>query len=588
MRTNSQLSKKIWTILPAVSIFLISSAWAAEQANIDLGLSRPDAHYAGALENELLGTVLTTGDLDGDGAMDFVAGGPHGDNPVTGADRTGVVFVVFGPIPASTAGYDLGKIADRPAEEVTWISGMDKEDWLGSAVAVGDLTGDGIDDLAVGAPMANGADNKIDWQGEVLIFKGGASLRSARELKPAESDFIIYGAKEFDRAGIGLTIGDLSGDGIADLAVLAPFGDVELEGATGRLYLFFGGETFSATHGRVISGTESRRIEEIDFGSISSANNNNLAIADINGDTVGDLLIGSPGAERDGLRNDSGIVYTLIGSATLAASRDRIDFSSRESYGALFQHNGKAEQMGQSLAVSRTQPDGTPWIALGAPLGDYGSRGQCGLVFLFKGGPWIDSATNILAVEKADWQVYGDDDAQSIGTSLAFGDLDGDGWDDLLIGAHLAEGPPRDDDARVGRVYVIYASTLRAATEPLDLETDYDLVIYGDTKKDEFGYVVAASPLFAGNNIDDLLVTSWLGDGPPEIDRGGCGEIYLFQDRSVAPIIAADLSGDGLLDYRDVFLKALPENNGLSEGATVLRMESSASLYRFLSSWQNR
>ena len=565
--------------------------WTAQNASIDLDLDRSDRTFIGWREGDRLGTVLATGDLDADGNTDFVVAAPHADNPLTGRDRCGVVFVVFGPVQESTEAYDFSTIEDRPATEITWIIGIDEEDWLGCALAVGDLTGDGTDDLAIGIPLSFGPGNRKTWMGEVLIYQGGKALRDTRQLDPNTADHVIYGDRDFDRIGFGLAIGDLTGDGIGDLAVLAPFGDSSRSEWNNRLYLLFGGDTFAATAPQEIPLSQSLLLENIDFDHTSSGNNNNLAIADVNGDSIGDLLIGSPGARRDAIKDNAGIVYVLSGSASLPGITEALDFSDRTTYDVLFQHGRREDRMGQALAVSQVQPDGNPWFAFGAPWGDYDKRDICGLVYLFKGGAWVNSATDILVEDSSAITIIGEDDGHAIGAALAFGDVDGDGWSDLLIGCPFSEGPPRDDDARVGRVYVLYGPTLQAATDIIDLKKDYDLVIYGDRKKEEFGYVVATAEIFAetaADTAEDLLIASWLGDGPPENEGNARGEVYLFKDRYTGPkSTLADFSGDGMIDYQDAFLLGRPQNNGLPS-KTSLQSEIQPALWNFVREWKKR
>ena len=571
---------------------VVPAAQAAEQAEIDLDLESANQVYLGGQSSDRLGTVIAVGDLDGDGVDDIVVGAPHAENPVNGENRAGLAYIFFGPIASGTPEYDLNLIADRPAEEVTWIGGDDEEDWLGSAVAAGDITGDGIDDLIVSVPLSFGPDNDEIWRGEVLVFKGGAALRATRQLLPEESDFIIYGQQEYDRIGVGLVVGDLTGDGIVDLGVLSPFGDDTLkEDIANRLYLFFGGATFADGRSREISLTESRLLKEFDFDYLSSGNNNNLAVGDVNGDGVGDLLVGSPGADRDALGDDAGVVYTLLGSADLAASTDPIDFSIRDSYAARFLHTESREQLGQALAISPMQPDGVPWIAMTVPFGDYDDNILAGLVYVYEGGAWIDSATDVVVNEDDAKLIYGEDDRYSIGNAVTFGDFDGDGWSDLLIGCPFTEGPPRDDDQRKGRAYILLASTIRNATQPLNLETDFDLVVYGRREKDEFGYCVAAGSVLeesTADAADDIIVTAWLGDGPPENREGSRGEVYFLEDlREDVPVTKGDLNGDRVVDYKDALMLCLPAVNGLPR-ASMLLSDSEPLVLDFLRGWQSR
>ncbi len=575
----------IWGCLLAAGIGLSSTPvlGIGQQASLDLRFQAADRFVIGARNDDRLGTVMAVGDFDGDGSEDLALGAPHANHPLTGRARNGLAYVLFGPIAPGTAPYDLLALEQGPPGEALQLMGADEEDWLGFSLSLGDLNGDGVDDLAVGVPLADGPDNALDWQGEVLIFWGRPAWRTVSRIEPASADLVLYGQDFFDRLGIGLAIGDLNADGYGDLVASAPFGQDNNRELANRVYLFFGPDL-----------QRCRLIENVDFDSYSSGNNNNLAVGDVNGDNVADLVLGSARGDAFAPAGRAGMVYVLFGKRSLSAATEALDFSKREEFQLLCKADDSYDYLGQAVAVAEAGPQMPPWMAISAPGGDYHERGwgSSGVVYLVAGGAWLATGTDLPLPGTTAIAIYGGDDYQQAGASLTFGNVDGDSLPDLLIGAPFAEGPPRHDDRRVGRVYCLYGTTLLGGgTEPLNLREDYDLVIYGDRKYDEFGYALAAAALLVDatpGEGDNIIASAWTGDGLPERGRGNTGEVYLFADRNPGLGASGDLNGDGQTDFRDAFLLSLPEHRQPTKTGLSQVQTPQTPVLLFLKEWRNR
>jgi hypothetical protein len=236
-------------------------------------------------------------------------------------------------------------------------------------------------------------------------------------------------------------------------------------------------------------------------------------------------------------------------------------------------------------------PGNRPWLALGASQADdnFEGEGNTGVVYLLEGGPRLNAATDILLPATTEaLDIYGWESHEYTGQSVVFGDVDADGLADLIIGGPLSEGPKRDDDARKGRVYCVFGSTLEAATQPLSLKDDFDLVIYGDRKRDEFGYALAAGKLLdeatPGMNI---AASAWMGEGLDPKRNDDTGQAYVFSALGGAPVPvkAGDLNADGRVDYLDVFHLSVPEETA---PAAVDKNEILSGLLPLLRAWSTR
>jgi hypothetical protein len=155
------------------------------------------ATLTGEAAGEQLGLALATGDLDGDGYSDVLAGAPLGD---------GGAFVFFGPF-----------AGDRTASQAdVTISGGMAGQWLGYALATGDLTADGGADLAIGAPWSIYIEDAPP--GEVLIYDDPLGTLDISDAIWR----IASGVSAPDAFGIAIGQGDLDGDGYGDLVIGAP------------------------------------------------------------------------------------------------------------------------------------------------------------------------------------------------------------------------------------------------------------------------------------------------------------------------------------------------------------------------------
>ncbi|MFH1467977.1 MAG: MopE-related protein [Pseudomonadota bacterium] len=410
--------------------------------------------------------VDVTWDLDGDWVRDLAVGAPYDDD---GGSNAGTAWLFSG---ADLAG-NLG-----PADAVAGVIGAVAGDQLGTALhGGGDLDGDAIADLAIGAP---GDDTGGREAGAVMLFSG-ADLSGLLDAADAYAAFT--GTAAGDAAGTRLVFTyDLTADGHDDLAVAAPYAD---GGATdgGAVYIIFGSTSLS---GGALSSADAI----LQGPTAGECAGYRLADpGDVDGDGLGDLLVGAWGA--DGSGTDAGAAYVVLGAdlttgtASLRSHNqidgigagdmaglgvagagdpdgDGLDGIFVGAYGAGTANEGAAcylagrtatwphtlagadatlmgdasDRLGHALAALDFG-DGAGGLAAGA-YGDSDGAASGGAVHLFHGDGLVDGSSATTADARG--VLLGTDAAGYLGAALDAGDLDGDGYDDIAAGAWGATG----------------------------------------------------------------------------------------------------------------------------------------------------
>jgi hypothetical protein len=275
---------------------------------------------------------------------------------------------------------------------------------LGSAVgAIGDVTGDGVQDYAASAPVA---DDNVDNSGYVVAFDGatGAVLYRVHNLLPEGSD----------QFGTSIAGGrDLDSDGVPDFVVGNAFDDTYKGGHTGSVLVVSGA-----------TGTPIRKLIDDDGFQSDGLGRSVALIDDLDGDTVADILAGAPYHDHaQGLYN-TGVVLAFSG-----ATGDLIGRASFETF------NDERPLMGWSLAtMPDIDGDGVSDFVAGAREDDEGGVTDAGSVYLISGA----DMSLIQRVTRPVGQA-----GEEIGTSVAVVfDLTGDGMPEVVTGAPLHDGIP--------------------------------------------------------------------------------------------------------------------------------------------------
>jgi hypothetical protein len=518
-------------LLVAAVLGTAAPAMAATSA-IYLG-NGAHARIDGAAAGDLTGsTVASAGDLNGDGRDDFVVTSRLADRNAR-TDSGSVHVVLGGGLPTQ---LDL---APTPATGTFRIDGAAAGDQAGSpATGVGDVNGDGVDDLLVSAPGAD-VNGRADAGAAYVVFGGAAAdldlaslgLRGYR-IEGAQPGDTVFGVPAAADRPTGASSRDVNGDALGDFVLGAPKADPAGRADAGSVYVVFGSPAAGNVDLRNL-GTRGFRVDGAAAGDQAG-----LAVArvgDANGDGLAELAVGAPYADTV-TRANSGAAFVVFGKATATP----VDLSLLGTAGYRIDGATAGSTFGTSIArLGDVNADGRDDFAVGAPKAGSGTDYN-GSAYVLFGKATPVNADVALADTYDGYRVEGFARRDEGGESVrGLGDINADGVPDLIVGAPYGDPGGRTD---AGFAYVVYGKASETAVTVADLAGN-GFALTGARASDNVGrWLSVGSPGDVGGDATtDIVVGAQGGD---ENGRSNSGSAYVLYARS-APEVSADSTISG-------------------------------------------
>ncbi|MBO9616707.1 MAG: FG-GAP repeat protein [Dyadobacter sp.] len=465
---------------------------------------------------QLGSSIACAGDVNGDGYSDILIGAQYYDN---GQFNEGAVFVYYG------FKYGVGY------NPVSTLESNQIDGWFGTAVAsAGDVNGDGYSDILVGCYTF---DNGQKDEGHVFVYHGGPKGIGT------EDAAVLSGT--VPGAGMGYSVasaGDVNSDGFDDVIVGAP--EYDYNGTSGGIaVVYYGSPTDIDPNNKLIL---SKKLADSWFGSSVSG------AGDVNGDGYADVLIGAP--KYDNGQSDEGVAFLYYGSSSGINAGSSI----------LLDNNLANAYFGASVSgAGDVNRDGYADIVIGAP--NYGAGETLeGAIFVYYGS--LSGPTNPAIIESNLQNTSLGEDVSSAG------DVNGDGYGDIVAGAiNYTSGQQAEGAAFIfhGSAQGIISNNpkiLQSNQDEASMGTSVSGA--GDINGDGYSDIIVGAPGYNKNEPDEGVAIVYYGTGngiseanpaPFVLEANVPGALFGTAVKS-----AGDVNGDG---YSDVIVGAKSFSNGV-------------------------
>ncbi|MBU1910914.1 FG-GAP repeat protein, partial [Patescibacteria group bacterium] len=388
-------------------------------------------------------SITSIGDFDRDGITDFAVGAP-GEND--GGIRQGVVYLLF--MKSDKTVRSFRKLsATKSNLETNFKTNNDAR--LGTSITnIGDLDGNGVTDLAIGAPgeYEHGQEKGAVY---IVLLKADASVKKTHKISSIE-DSTGNGLDEYDNFGYAISeLGDLDGDGITDIAIGSRNDDDGVKDA-GAVWILFLNSDGTVKSNKKISATQGNLNEELQTRSMFGSSISNLG--DLNGNGIINIAVGERNFSEDGDTHGAFWIISLNPDGTVKTSQEISkniggfmgDISTSDGFGLRVANAGDIDGDGTNDVIASSLYKRDLWIIL--PNSDGTVKSQNIFIPPVKAGA----------------------KPRSFGESLSLvGDFDGNGKPEIIVGAPEDNAGNPADEGFLGESGAIYIFELDCTGEAI-------------------------------------------------------------------------------------------------------------------------
>jgi hypothetical protein len=463
-----------------------------------------------------LGTPVYVGDVNGDGIGDWAIGVPTAENPELVDQAAGAVYVIYGRRDAPGTAITTSSIDAGSSNGFAVYGAVTGDDVGASVAAAGDVNGDSLADIVIGAP---GSDSDVGGAfviygsrtgGDVQTFLLGSRGYSIVDTLPAATN-----------ANLGYSVagaGDVNGDGLDDVAVSAP--GYGASGASGAVWIIFGAASQSQVDLNVSMHTAARTsTEPADLSPIDATNGAWVAVFGSGSDHIGNSIAGVGDFNGDGHPD---IAFTFQADALDDSGGVDVQYlvphedSENPAFDSVFSfssHAGSNElKVINSVVAGAGDFDGDGLsdiiVGDGHAAGGGTLRGTAYVVLGRHSTPGT-APTAEFTNAFTGFTVAGPANSDALGATVGGGrDVNGDGIDDVVIGV---PGASTTSGTGAGEALVVYG---RAASHTAGTGQPIDLSGVADGAD---GFVIAGSSAGDSTGGDGLSIGDVNGDGRPDV-----------------------------------------------------------------------